>query len=188
MSPVIKGLKKFHPSALIHEEKVSRFLENFESDLLRGIAKLCLLRIIKQYGSEGTYGYQILKEIEQTTNNKLVIEEGTLYPMLKNLEKWGTGDDKLQLVHSTRKKVDGRTRKYYAITDDGLRIFNHLEGFFTSIINALSNLLDYQVILDEKSFLYCPNCSNKILLDENIVSNCEICGYPVHDREVNNDD
>ena len=142
---------------------------------MRGIAKLCLLNIIKQYGSEGVHGYQILKDIKEKTDNKLIIEEGTLYPMLKKLENWGTGDDKLQLVHATRKEVEKRKRKYYVISDDGLQIYNHLEGFFTVILESLSNLLDFQIILDE-SIHYCPNCSNKISEPANF---CEICGLNI---------
>ena len=183
----MRRVKSFDSTALIQEEKFRRFLENFESDLLRGIAKLCLLRIIKQHGEEGIYGYQILKELEQTTDSKLVIEEGTLYPMLKKLESWGTGNYKLELVNSTRKEVGGRTRKYYTISEDGLRIYNHLEGFFSSMIASLSNLLDFKVTIDDKAFLYCPNCSNKILLDDDTISFCEICGLnieSIRDRRI----
>jgi PadR family transcriptional regulator PadR len=186
----MRRVKSFDSTALIQEEKFRRFLENFESDLLRGIAKLCLLRIIKRHGEEGIYGYQILKELEQSTDSKLVIEEGTLYPMLKKLESWGTGTYKLELVHSTRKKVGGRTRKYYTISEDGLRIYNHLEGFFSSMIASISNLLDFQVIIDDKSVLYCPNCSNKILLDDDTISFCEICGLnieSIRDRRIVNE-
>ncbi|MHA2298746.1 MAG: helix-turn-helix transcriptional regulator [Candidatus Hodarchaeales archaeon] len=182
-----KRVKSFNSSALIQEEKFRRFLESFESDLLRGIAKLCILRIIKQHGPEGTYGYQILKELEEATGSMLVIEEGTLYPMLKNLEGWGSGDNKLQLVYVVRKKVSGRTRKYYSITEDGLRVYSHLEGFFTQMITAISNLLDFKVVLDHKAFLYCPNCSNKILLDQEEVKFCESCGLnieSIRDRKV----
>ena len=122
------------------------------------------------------HGYQILKDIKQSTDNKVVIEEGTLYPMLKKLENWGSGE--LHLVQATRKIVDGRKRKHYVLSDDGLRIFNHLEGFFTAIIDSLSNLFDFQIILDD-SIVYCPNCSNKILIDDVSVNFCEICGLNI---------
>ena len=176
---MMRRVKSFDSEALIQEEKFRKFLENFESDLLRGIAKLCLLRIIKDYGEEGVYGYKILQDLEIATEKKLVIEEGTLYPMLKKLENWGAGNYRLQLVHSTRKKVDGRTRKYYTISEDGLRIYNHLEGLFSSMIASISNLLDFQVEIDDKSFLLCPNCSNKILLDVEEINFCEICGLNI---------
>ncbi|MFW9991615.1 MAG: PadR family transcriptional regulator [Candidatus Odinarchaeota archaeon] len=176
---MLKRLKSFDSSALIQEERFRKFLESFESDLLRGIAKLCILRIIKQHGSEGTYGYQILKEIEDATGNMLVIEEGTLYPMLKNLESWGSGDHQVHLVQVTRKKVSGRTRKYYSITEDGLRVYSHLEGFFTKMVAGISDLFDFKVVIDQQTVLYCPNCSNKIVLDQEGVRFCDICGLNI---------
>ena len=103
---MLKKIKSFHPQALIGDDHFRTYVESFESELLRGISTVAVLQIIKRYPNEGIYGYQLLKELEEETNNVLIIEEGTLYPLLRKMEKDG-------LLVSTKKQLSGRSRNYY---------------------------------------------------------------------------
>lgn len=103
----------------------------------------------------------------------LVIEEGTLYPILRKLDLDG-------IIESRRQKVDGRSRIYYNLTEVGLKIFNHISGFFTKLTEAISPLFDVNVTLKDK-YLYCPNCSNKIDLINTEYHYCEICGLNIQE-------
>ncbi|MHA1727987.1 MAG: PadR family transcriptional regulator [Promethearchaeota archaeon] len=175
---MIKRIKHYDPKAKIHGEKFRSYAEKFESEILRGISTLSILTIIKNHGQNGIYGYQLLQELTQKTNNMLIVDEGTLYPMLKKLEKDG-------IVGSSRKKISGRQRKYYSISKYGTEIFNHLSGFFAKLMEAIGPILDVEVELKEESYIYCPNCANKIdITDESntAIRFCIVCGYNIQDR------
>lgn len=75
--------------------------------LRRGLLDYCVLAVIKE---EDSYGYMIIKKMESI----LTISESTLYPILKRLEK----DN---LVTSYSVEHNGRLRKYYQITNSGLK-------------------------------------------------------------------
>ena len=77
---MIKRVKEFGETTLITLKR--EFLENFESEILRGISTLTILSVISDHGEEGSYGYEILQELKEKTK-VLVIEDGTLYPILK---------------------------------------------------------------------------------------------------------
>ena len=74
--------------------------------LKRGLLDICVLAAIK---GEASYGYQIIKDMKPYVE----ISESTLYPILRRLE---TG--KLLTVRTA--EYNGRLRKYYHITPNGL--------------------------------------------------------------------
>ncbi len=168
---MLRNIKTFHKDALMDSEAFRSYVESFESELLRGISTLIILSIIKEHSKEGIYGYQILKDIEEKTNNVLIIDEGTLYPMLRKLEK----DN---ILSSKISSSSGRRRKYYLLTEIGKNTFDHLEGFFSKLLEAISPLLSFKITLDRADFIYCPNCANKINIKDE-VNFCRICGLNV---------
>ena len=177
MSIIIKRVKDLGPMALIKDSYFRLYVEKFESEVNRGISTLCILSIINQSGNDGIYGYQILKELEIKTDEMLVIEEGTLYPLLKKLERDG-------IIESRKQKVSGRPRTYYFLTDDGHKIYNHITGFYTKLTEAISPLFDVNVKLQDR-YLYCPNCANKIDLNiETDFNFCEICGLNIQELKT----
>ncbi|MHA1768034.1 MAG: PadR family transcriptional regulator [Promethearchaeota archaeon] len=169
---MIRRVKQFQTEALINSPNFRDFVEKAESEILRGISTVVVLKIINNHASEGIYGYLLLRELEESTKKILVIEEGTLYPLLKKLEKNG-------VIRSKHKQVKGRSRKYFFITPEGQKIQNHLMGFFSKLIESMSGLMEIKVDLPEKNVLFCPNCANKIdLLDPN-AHFCEVCGLNI---------
>lgn len=75
--------------------------------LKRGLLDVCVLKAIK---NEDSYGYKIIKDIKPYVE----ISESTLYPILRRLESGG-----MLTVYSA--EHNGRLRKYYHITDAGLK-------------------------------------------------------------------
>ncbi len=181
---MLSNIKGIDSNTLIETEAHRKFLENFESDLLRGIGKITILKVIKNHGKEGVYGYQLLKDLKELTNNMLIIKEGTLYPLLRNLEKWQSKDSKLSLINSYRHVEEDRPRKYYYITEEGERILSHLEGFFLKLLEAISEINDFQIILNEEKYLYCQNCKNRILDSDIDIQFCEICGFKLRNENL----
>ncbi len=170
---MLKKVRTFHPNALIADSHYRGYVEGFESELLRGISTVAILQIIKRFSEEGVYGYQLVKMIQEETNNVLIIDEGTLYPLLKKMEKDG-------ILKSERKSQGGRSRRYYNLTADGKKLLNHMTGFFSKVLEAVSPLTDFEIKLPEDKFMFCPNCANKIKLDE-LTNFCEICGFFIED-------
>lgn len=72
--------------------------------------------VLKLLENQSMYGYQIIKELEQQSENVFCLQEGTLYPILHGLEQQGA-------VISVRKVAgNGRERKYYEITAQGHKL------------------------------------------------------------------
>jgi PadR family transcriptional regulator PadR len=184
---MISNLNSKGSIALLESVPHRKYLEKLESDLVRGIGKICILKIIKNYGKDGVYGYQLFKDIEQLPNNILKIKDGTLYPLLRNLENWeykekDPNENKekhytLSLLQSTRKIVEDRPRKYYYLTKDGEKILAFMEGFFKKLLESISALNDFKINIDYNKYIFCKNCNNQVDISSNENQNCEICGF-----------
>ncbi|UCC19378.1 MAG: helix-turn-helix transcriptional regulator, partial [Promethearchaeota archaeon] len=153
---MIKRIRELDSKALIASQEFRDYVEKQETEINRGISSLCILSIIIQAGEEGSHGYKILKELTDQTNEMLVIEEGTLYPILRKLE-----DD--NIIKAEREET-GRKRKFYQVTEYGKKIFNHLAGFYSKLTEAIAPLFDVSVNLKAEKYLFCPMCANKIEL------------------------
>ena len=75
--------------------------------LKRGILDVCVLAAIK---SEDSYGYKIIKDMKPY----IELSESTLYTILKRLES-------VNMLTVRTAEHGGRLRKYYHITDAGLK-------------------------------------------------------------------
>ncbi|MBQ7641627.1 MAG: PadR family transcriptional regulator [Acholeplasmatales bacterium] len=78
-----------------------------DAQLKRGVLDICVLTAIK---NEDSYGYKIIKDLKPVVS----LSESTLYTILKRLE-----DAKMLVVRS--EEHDGRLRRYYHITESGLK-------------------------------------------------------------------
>ena len=83
-----------------------------DAQMKRGFLEVCVLASINRQDS---YGYQIVKDVPAILN----LTESTLYPLLKRLEAAG-------LLTTYSVEHSGRLRKYYRITEAGVR---HIDEF-----------------------------------------------------------
>ncbi len=89
-------------------------LENTQVQMRKGILEYCILHII----SRGeVYASDMLEEL---TSAKIMVVEGTLYPLLTRLRKAGLVEYKW--VESNA----GPPRKYYKLTSSGIDFLEHL--------------------------------------------------------------
>ncbi len=88
--------------------------------LKRGLLDICVLAAIKD---EDTYGYQIIKDMKPFVE----ISESTLYPILRRLEA-------ANLLNVKSAEHNGRLRKYYHITDLGLKRIEDFKYEWNEII------------------------------------------------------
>ena len=89
--------------------------------LKRGLLDICVLAAIKDNDS---YGYQIIKDMKPYVE----ISESTLYPILRRLQA-----AKLLTVRNT--EYNGRLRKYYHITELGLKRIEDFKCEWQEIIS-----------------------------------------------------
>lgn len=89
--------------------------------LKRGLLDICVLAAIKD---EDSYGYQIIKDMKPYVE----ISESTLYPILRRLQA-----AKLLTVRNT--EYNGRLRKYYHITELGLKRIEDFKCEWQEIIS-----------------------------------------------------
>jgi DNA-binding PadR family transcriptional regulator len=81
-----------------------------------------------------SYGYAILKRINQLSGGELDWTEGLLYPLLHRLERLG-------FVESSWQEVAGeRRRKYYRITDHGLSELAQQRQQWQTVVDALKEI------------------------------------------------
>ena len=175
---MIKHVKSHNPKALINSEVFREYLEGFESEIIRGISKLIILSAIKQWGDDGIYGYKLVREVKKETKDMLIIEEGTLYPILRKLKRDG-------LVETEKKEYNGRLRSYNIITEMGIHVHDRLMGFFSKLIESLSGKIDMDVKLKPDKYFFCPNCSNRREEKDMQNKQCNICGFGPDDYEDN---
>jgi transcriptional regulator len=97
----------------------------------QGTLSLMVLRTLETMGEQ--HGYGIARRIEQTSEGKLSINDGTLYPVLLKLEQegliasaWGVSDNNrkakfYRLTRAGRKQIARETRQWEATSAIMLR-------------------------------------------------------------------
>jgi len=150
------------------------YASKFESEINRGTSTLSILSIINQSGKAGVHGYQISKNLLEQTQEMLIIEEGTLYPILRKLEE--------DRIIKSERENEGRRRKYYSLTEYGKKIYNYLSGFYSKLTEAIAPLFDVSVQLKQHKYFFCPACANKIDLQNVAAKYCDVCGHYIENE------
>lgn len=92
---------------------MSNLLESLSTELRRGTLTLAVLSQLQTK----QYGYSLVQLLEESG---IPIEQSTLYPLLRRLEKQ-------ELVESIWDTTESRPRKYYKLTDYGAEIYEKLK-------------------------------------------------------------
>lgn len=91
--------------------------------------------VLKLLSERAMYGYEIIREVNERTNNALEWREGTLYPWLHRL----SGDG---LIASEWVVPDtGRRRKYYMLTPAGAGALEDKASEWATFAAAVNALL-----------------------------------------------
>jgi DNA-binding PadR family transcriptional regulator len=103
-------------------------LAKLELELRRGALVLAVLSRLR----EAQYGYSLRQALAQ---RGMPIEEGTLYPLLRRLEKQG-------LLASEWRIEDGPPRRYYHLNEAGEKLLADLATSWNALAATMANLLD----------------------------------------------
>ncbi len=97
-------------------------LENTQVQMRKGILEYCVLHII----SRGeVYASDMLEEL---TSAKMIVVEGTLYPLLTRLKNAGL------LEYKWVESKSGPPRKYYTLTNMGKKFLNGLSDTWKDLV------------------------------------------------------
>ena len=103
-------------------------IEQLRLELRRGIVVLAVLSLM----DSASYGYSL---IQQLSALGLDIEEGTLYPLLRRLEKQG-------LLQSEWDTSESRPRKYYRISAAGQDVLTALRAEWQETVAVMARILE----------------------------------------------
>lgn len=102
--------------------------ENTQTQMRKGILEYCILNIIAR---GETYASDIISELK---NAKLLVVEGTLYPLLTRLKNNGL------LSYNWQESTSGPPRKYYQITPVGKEVLVQLDKTWAELVSAVNSV------------------------------------------------
>ena len=100
--------------------------ENTKAQMRKGVLEYCILAIIA--GNE-IYASDIIDKMKDA---KLIVVEGTLYPLLTRLKNAGL------LGYRWVESVSGPPRKYYTLTDEGKTFLKELHITWDELVLAVN--------------------------------------------------
>lgn len=103
-----------------------------DKSLISGSTTMLILKLLE---NQDMYGYQMIEELERESNNVFTLKAGTLYPILHSLEEKG----KIDAYEAVSE--EGRVRKYYRITEDGISMLSEKKEEWTVYAKAVKDVL-----------------------------------------------
>lgn len=102
-------------------------IEKLTQELRRGTIVLCVLSELQK----PQYGYSLIQNLSK---KGMDVEQNTLYPLLRRLEKQ-------QLLKSDWDVNDSRPRRYYVISEKGKRVLQALTSYWKQQVLVVENIL-----------------------------------------------
>lgn len=102
-------------------------MENLATELRRGALVLCVLSQLR----ERQYGYSLSQGL---ADKGMDVEQGTLYPLLRRLEKQG-------LLSSDWELAEARPRRYYALSAKGRKTLEELTAEWDAMAGVMERML-----------------------------------------------
>ena len=108
--------------------------DKYERQMKKGVLDMLVLKLLE---SEPKYGYQIIQEMKEKSENAFLLKDGTLYPVLYRLE-----DE--HLITSRWSEAEGKQvpRKYYEITEAGIHALTEIEEIWKHISGGVSKIME----------------------------------------------
>jgi PadR family transcriptional regulator PadR len=102
--------------------------DNIKSQMRKGYLEYCILVILRKKPS---YASDIISELKEA---KMIVVEGTLYPLLTRLKNVDLLD------YRWEESLQGPPRKYYEMTTKGVAFLDELENAWDEVNQVISKL------------------------------------------------
>jgi len=103
-------------------------LEKSKSQMRKGVLEYCILSILEK---KEAYVSDIITKLKEA---KLLVVEGTLYPLLTRLKNEGF------LSYHWAESKSGPPRKYYKLTEVGKKFLTELNSTWEDLVAAVNNI------------------------------------------------
>ncbi|MBA3987102.1 MAG: PadR family transcriptional regulator [Flavobacteriales bacterium] len=103
-------------------------IENTKAQMRKGVLEYCILSILKDGEA---YTSDLLETLKDA---KMLVVEGTVYPLLTRLKNAGL------LSYRWEESTSGPPRKYYELTETGKLFLKELDGTWDELILAVSKV------------------------------------------------
>ena len=103
-------------------------VENVKSQMRKGILEYCILLLLEK---EALYTTDIIQKLQVA---KLIVVEGTLYPLLTRLKNSGL------LAYHWVESTQGPPRKYYRLTETGALFLTELENSWQELNDTINHI------------------------------------------------
>jgi PadR family transcriptional regulator PadR len=104
-------------------------IERNIAQMRKGVLELCILSIVS---GQDAYASDIIERLKES---KLIVVEGTLYPLLTRLKNEGL------LSYRWEESPQGPPRKYYRITELGSSILTRMIKNWRELIGSVDELI-----------------------------------------------
>jgi PadR family transcriptional regulator, regulatory protein PadR len=105
-------------------------VENTQTQMRKGILEYCILSIISK---KEIYASDIINELKKA---RLLVVEGTLYPLLTRLKNNGL------LSYNWVESTSGPPRKYYVLTEAGQKVLQQLDKTWEELLFAVNTSIE----------------------------------------------
>eukprot|EP01156_Anaeramoeba_ignava_P004631 Anaeramoba_ignava/a233691_8.p2 GENE.a233691_8~~a233691_8.p2 ORF type:complete len:111 (-),score=0.27 a233691_8:248-580(-) len=103
-------------------------IENTKAQMRKGVLEYCILLVLD---GKPLYASDIIESLKAA---KMIVVEGTLYPLLTRLKNAGL------LAYRWEESTQGPPRKYYELTDSGRSFLGELEGSWSELVVAVDKI------------------------------------------------
>jgi PadR family transcriptional regulator PadR len=110
------------------QDNFQKSLDNAEAQMRKGVLEFAILLVIAK---EKTYATEIIGRLLEA---RLVVVEGTIYPLLSRLKNSGL------LNYDWEESKSGPPRKYYSLTEKGRKFLDGCQMQWDSLEHAITNL------------------------------------------------
>lgn len=100
-------------------------LENTKAQMRKGVLEYCILLVLD---GKPLYASDIIEALKEA---KMIVVEGTLYPLLTRLKNAGL------LAYRWEESTQGPPRKYYELTDSGRNLMAELGDSWNELVDAI---------------------------------------------------
>lgn len=100
----------------------------------KGVLEMLVLRLLFE---REKYGYQLICELREKSDDLFLLKEGTLYPILYRME-----DDGLVVSKWSEPKGKEVSRKYYSITAEGRETLEQLQILWNRFTEKVDNIME----------------------------------------------
>ena len=104
-------------------------IENAKAQMRKGVLELCILALLQEGPAYVSDLMQKLKE------SRIIVVEGTLYPLLTRLKNAGV------LTYKWEESKSGPPRKYYELTQDGQNSLRELQTSWEELVESVDKTL-----------------------------------------------